>query len=108
MKKIKKKNLILLVISIICIIILIISLINIFGWFKDNKQIDDEIQTLDNININEVDDSNNTIIINNNVKKDDLYWKYINTKLIKLLDGYNYLVLILTIHLFNLVIMNII
>ena len=81
--KLNKKNLIIIIITIILICTLIYSLINIFGWFKDNNQINDEIVNIEeNINIQEVEDSENTELINNKVKKDDLYWKYIKMNLI--------------------------
>lgn len=91
-KSVSKKNLkefltskktILSLISLICLVTLIISLFNIFGWFKDNKQIDEEAkETVEKADIQEVSDNENTIKIENEVKKEDLYWKYINTKLI--------------------------
>ena len=82
LKKLNKKKVIMLIVSIICVVLIILSAVKIFGWFQDNKQIDDEIQSLDNIKVEEVEDSDKTEKISNNVKKDDLYWKYINTKLI--------------------------
>ena len=91
-KSVNKKNLkefltskktILSLISLICLVTLIISLFNIFGWFKDNQQIDEEAkETVEKADIQEVSDNENTIKIENEVKKEDLYWKYINTKLI--------------------------
>ena len=91
-KSVNKKNLkefltskktILSLISLICLVTLIISLFNIFGWFKDNKQIDEETkETVEKADIQEVSDNENTIKIENEIKEDDLYWKYIDTKLI--------------------------
>lgn len=86
-KKLKKlltsKKTILSLISLICFVTLIISLFNIFGWFKDNKQIDEEAkETVEKADIQEVSDNENTIKIENEIKEDDLYWKYIDTKLI--------------------------
>ena len=91
-KSVNKKNLkelltskktILSLISLICFVTLIISLFNIFGWFKDNKQIDEEAkETVEKADIQEVSDNENTIKIENEIKEDDLYWKYIDTKLI--------------------------
>ena len=81
--KFNKKNIIIMIITIILISTLIYSLINIFGWFKDNNQINDEIVNIEeNIDIQEVEDNENTQTINNQVKKDDLYWKYIKMNLI--------------------------
>ena len=86
-KKLKElltsKKTILSLISLICFVTLIISLFNIFGWFKDNKQIDEEAkETVEKAEIQEVSDNENTIKIENEIKEDDLYWKYIDTKLI--------------------------
>ena len=78
-----KKNITILIISIILICILIYSLANIFNWFKDNSQINNEIVNIEeNVNVQEVADSENTQIIENKVSKDDLYWKYIKMNLI--------------------------
>lgn len=78
-----KKNVIIMIITLILIGTLIYSLINIFGWFKDNQQINDEIVNIEeNVNVQEVDDTPDTEIIENKVKKDDLYWKYIKMNLI--------------------------
>ena len=91
-KRVSKKNLkefltskktILSLISLICLVTLIISLFNIFGWFKDNQQIDEEAkETVEKAEIQEVSDNENNIKIENEIKEDDLYWKYIDTKLI--------------------------
>ena len=86
-KKLKElltpKKIILGILSLICFITLIISLFNIFGWFKDNKQIDEEArETVEKADIQEVQDNDNTIKIENEVKEEDLYWKYIDTNLI--------------------------
>ena len=81
--KLNKKNIIIMVITIILISTLIYSLINIFGWFKDNNQLNNEIVSIEeNVNVQEVEDNENTQVINNNVKRDDLYWKYIKMNLI--------------------------
>jgi len=82
-KKLNKKNLILSITSFILIIILITSLIHIFEWFKDNRQIEEETNyVLEKVTIEEVNDSDNTIIIENDASEDDLYWKYIKTNLL--------------------------
>ena len=81
--KLTKKNIIITILTIICLVVLTISLINIFGWFKDNKQIDEEAKQAQEISeIEEVIDNDKTEKIENEVKEDDLYWKYIDTKLI--------------------------
>lgn len=82
-RKINKKNIIFIVITAILVGILVYSLINIFGWFKDNKNLNDEIVNIEeNVDVQEVEDNENTQVINNNAKKDDLYWKYIKMNLI--------------------------
>ena len=78
-----KKNNKIILITILLIGTLFFSLINIFGWFKDNQQIDEEVtQIEEKIEVQEVEDNDNTQIIENKVKKDDLYWKYIKMNLI--------------------------
>lgn len=81
--KLKKKNLVILVISIVCIITLIISSLNIISWFKDNKNINNQIENITNTTkIIEIDDNENTELIENNVDKSDPYWDYIKINLI--------------------------
>ncbi len=78
-----KKRIITIIIFLIFFGIFIFSLANIFGWFKDNKSIDDEVNKIEEITkIEEVQDSDKTQIIKNKVKSDDLYWKYIKMNLI--------------------------
>lgn len=78
-----KKNVIIIITTLVLIGTLIYSLINIFGWFKDNQQINDEIVNIEeNVSVQEVEDTPDTEIIENKVKKDDLYWKYIKMNLI--------------------------
>ena len=81
--KLNKRNIIISIITIILICTLLYSLAHIFGWFKDNKNLNDEIVNIEeSVNVQEVEDNENTEVINNNVKKDDLYWKYIKMNLI--------------------------
>ena len=83
MKKKNNKKIIFIILLIIFIGIFIFSLSNIFGWFKDNKSIDNEVEQINKItSVEEVQDSDKTQIIENKVSKDDLYWKYIKMNLI--------------------------
>ena len=87
MKKIKinKKNIIIFIITLLLICLLFYSLMNIFGWFKDNKVIDEEIKKIEEqVEIVEVEDNSNTEVIKTEEEKpkDDLYFKYIKMNLI--------------------------
>jgi len=83
-KKIKWKNIFILLILILCLVTLIVSIINIINWKKDsmktNTQIDKILEITD---IKEEEDSENVEIINDeNKDKEDPYWDYIKTNLI--------------------------
>ena len=82
-RKINKKGIISLLVFLLFFGVFVFSLFNIFGWFKDNKSIDDEVKKIESITkVEEINDSDKTKIINNNITKDDLYWKYIKMNLI--------------------------
>ena len=82
-RKIKPRTLIFGALSLICCITLIVSIFNIASWFKDNKQIEEETkEVVEQAQIDEVEDNDKTVKIENEIKEEDLYWKYINTKLI--------------------------
>lgn len=81
--KLNKKNLIILIMGIIFFIILIFSIFKIICWFIDNKSTNKQIEDLTSkVIINEIEDNDNTEIINHNNDKGDPYWDYINTKLV--------------------------
>lgn len=81
--KLNKKNIIIIIITIILVCTLLYSLANIFNWFKDNNELNNEIVNIEeNVDVQEVSDNEKTEIINNKIKKDDLYWKYIKMNLI--------------------------
>ncbi|MBQ9072032.1 MAG: class B sortase [Bacilli bacterium] len=89
MKKKKKRrirwnNVFLFLFILIFIIILIISIINIINWLKDSKKTNNNIEEIqNNIEINEVIDSDETQVIENEViDKEDPYWDYIEMNLI--------------------------
>lgn len=89
MKKRKKRrirwnNVILFIFILILLTILIISSINIIKWLKDSNNTNNEITDVqENTKVTEVEDSNNTEIINNNdINKEDPYWDYIKMNLI--------------------------
>ncbi len=83
-RKIKLKNIFLFCLTILLFIIFIISLINTIKWFIDSNKNKDKIkQVQESANINEIEDSENTEIIQNEqVNGNDPYWDYIKMKLI--------------------------
>lgn len=83
-RKIKWKNILLLLFILILIIIFIISLVNIIKWLIDSNKINNEIDVIEeNTKVIEIEDSNNTEIINNvEIDKEDPYWDYIKMNLI--------------------------
>ena len=81
--KLKKLNLISLIIILISSVVLIYSSIKIIEWLKDNKNLNDQIKEVQvKANIKEIEDNENTEIIDNNAPKEDMYWKYIQMNLI--------------------------
>ena len=65
-RKIKWKNILLLLFILILIIIFIISLVNIIKWLIDSNKINNEMDVIEeNTKVIEIEDSNNTEIINN-------------------------------------------
>lgn len=79
----KKKNLALHLLALIFIIIFLYSLGKIILWLKDNKQIDEETNTINEVvEVKEIEDDENTVIVETETKEDDLYFKYINYNLI--------------------------
>ena len=71
MKKKNNKKIIFIILLVIFIGIFIFSLSNIFGWFKDNKSIDNEVEQINKItSVEEVQDSDKTQIIENSLTQD--------------------------------------
>ena len=83
--KIKWKNIILILIIITSIITLLISIFNIIKWKIDSNKTNYEITNIqENINVEEVQDTENTEIIKPviEVSKENPYWDYINMNMI--------------------------
>lgn len=85
-RRIKWKNVFLALFILILIITLIISSINIIRWLIDSKNTKDEITVIEEeTNIIEIEDSNNTEVINTEtekIEKENPYWDYIKMNLI--------------------------
>lgn len=83
-RKMNFKNIYIYILIIIFIISFCISLINIIKWKSDsNKIIKESNEIIEKIEINEIEDSNNTEIINNEEKEENNpYWDYIKMNLI--------------------------
>lgn len=83
--KIKWKNIILILIIITSFITLLISIFNIIKWKIDSNKTNYEITNIqENINVEEIQDTENTEIIEPviEVPKENPYWDYINMNMI--------------------------
>ena len=83
-RKLKKKNLIVLIIFFISLIILGITIYKICLWYKDNKSIDKQVNKINEVvDIKTKEDSDNTKIIKqDNIEKSNPYWDYIKMNMI--------------------------
>lgn len=84
-RRLKKKNLVLLIILLFSCILLFVSIFNIISWYKDNKNIEKQTKNIINITkIEEKIDTEDTIVIENKeeIDKFDPYWDYIKMNLI--------------------------
>lgn len=82
-RRIKVKAVILGLIFLFCLIIFIFCFFNIISWIKDsnkNNRIIDEIT--EDITIEEVPDTNDTELVNEEPKKESDYWYYVKQSLI--------------------------
>ncbi len=83
--KIKWKNIVLILIIITSTITLLISIFNIIKWKIDSNKTNYEITNIqENINVEEIQDTENTEIIEPviEVSKENPYWDYINMNMI--------------------------
>ena len=81
--KVNKHNILLLFFISLCISALICSGLRILMWQRDNNNIDNQIdKILETTEVVEVEDNNNTEVIENDVDKSDPYWDYIKMNLI--------------------------
>ena len=84
-RKLKWKNIILILIIITFIVTLIISIFNIVKWKMDSNKTNDEITNIqENVDVEEVQDTENTEIIEpvEEVPEENPYWDYINMNMI--------------------------
>ena len=84
-RRLNKKNLVLLIIMFIAIIALLVSTFNFIKWTIDNKKIDKQINNISKVvKVIEVKDNDNTEIIKQEkeLDKSDPYWDYIKYNLI--------------------------
>lgn len=79
------KNLLFILVIITLIIILTISIFNIVKWKVDSNKTNEEINNIQkNINVEEVEDTDNTEIVEpvEEIPKENPYWDYINMNMI--------------------------
>lgn len=82
-RKLKYKNIFLLIIILFLLGLFIFSIVNIVKWKLDSNKADRQInQIQQKVEIKENNDSKNTEIIENDVPKSDPYWDYIKMNLI--------------------------
>lgn len=82
-RRIKVKAVTLGLIFLVCLIIFIVCFSNVIGWVKDsnkNNQMIDEIT--EDVTIEEVSDTNDTELVNEESKKESDYWYYVKQSLI--------------------------
>lgn len=82
-RRIKVKAVTLGLIFLVCLIIFIVCFSNVIGWIKDsnkNNQMIDEIT--EDVTIEEVPDTNDTELVNEEPKKESDYWYYVKQSLI--------------------------
>ena len=83
-RKLNKKNLVLLIIFLVLIVLFSISLLKIFIWSKENNEIEKQTEkVLEVTTIETKNDSDNTEIIEQeDIDKSNPYWDYIKMDLI--------------------------
>lgn len=84
-RKLKWKNIILILVIITFIVTLILSIFNIVKWKMDSNKTNDEITNIqENVDVEEVQDTENTEIIEpvEEVPEENPYWDYINMNMI--------------------------
>ena len=68
---------------VVCVILLIYSGYQIFMWSKSNKEIDEQVDNIQEVaDVKDVEDTDNVEIVNPAKNKSDPYWDYIKLKLI--------------------------
>ena len=84
-RTLKLKNLLLILVIITLIIILTISIFNIIKWKLDSNKTNEEINNIQkNINVEEVEDTDNTEIVEpvEEIPKENPYWDYIKMNML--------------------------
>ena len=84
-RTLKLKNLLLILVIITLIIILTISIFNIIKWKLDSNKTSEEINNIQkNINVEEVEDTDNTEIVEpvEEIPKENPYWDYIKMNML--------------------------
>lgn len=83
-RKLNKKNFLLLILLCISILSLFYTLFSIIFWMIDNRNINNQIDNINNVTkVEIIDDNENTEIIEQeNIKKSDPYWDYIKMNMI--------------------------
>jgi sortase B len=77
----RKKVMVLII--IICFVVFIYSGYNVINWYKENKQVDNITNNLlDNVDINEVEDNEDTEIVSEDVDSSNPYWDYIKMNML--------------------------
>lgn len=83
--KMKKKIVDIILISSVlgCLVALIYSSYNIYIWYKGNEDIETQMEEVkENVEIEVIEDTKNTEIVNPTLDKQDPYWDYIKVNLI--------------------------
>ena len=80
----KKKNITLSIIFFVCIFLMVFSLIKLLNWYKDSKQLKEEMTNINEvITITEtVQETENTKVVESKEEKSSPYWDYIKMNLI--------------------------
>lgn len=84
-RTLKLKNLLFILVIITLIIILTISIFNIIKWKLDSNKTNEEINNIQkNINVEEVEDTDNTEIVEpvEEIPKENPYWDYIKMNML--------------------------
>ena len=84
-KKVKRtlKLWVWIVLALICLMVVLFSLVNIFFWKKDSDKANEILTDVtDTTNVQEIEDSDQTELINQPDDNDSDYWYYIKFPLI--------------------------
>ncbi len=84
LKRVKWKNVIILLLFIALLIVFIYSLIKVLNWYKENKENKNIIDSFDSGLVTEINNGSNIEIIeqSSSIEEDNPYWDYIKMNLI--------------------------